>query len=836
MAEALQLAVIDPALGKTGAHNRGFVETLLAQRGPELQLALCCHHELEPALQATLAQGPMTVHPVFDGDFYQLLHRTGGVAEHWDWLHALAHGYLRAFERLLQQWPQGRIHLLYHTLSWEHASALALAITLLGGRGQRLRHIALLMYWPGLDPQGRVLDGPRSRNFQQAFLALERCPGVRLYASCSEYAQAYAQLLARPEPLPLHPCFLGDWRRAPTRAAALPARRVLAYLGEVKGDKGFLALPQRLATLLRHNPSQVQYVVQCVQVRNEAGAAVLAQLQALAAQYPQLELHHGFWSDAELHDQLQRCDALYLHYDPQLYAHKTSGLLWLAAWYRRSLWLPAGSWLQREARRLGLRHASGGDPLRLERAKVHRRDCQPAYFAQLFTPFCDWLCGQMRADAPEPKPEPAVLTDVPEQALIQLRQLAAAPRLRAAPAAGASVVVFWKQNDGDLYGRRCDMVIDYLASRDDVARVLVVEAPLDPPALQRLLAGREALTQQGLVLALLQDKLGGRRDRGKVGWRCFVHDQPGAVLPPGSPEAAGFDAAYADFLQAVLAQEGIDPSRALFWVYPRNYRVPALLARLQPARTVIDVVDDDRSWPGVDVATRSQLSEHYRQLLADADLVLANCVPVQQALAEYRRDIVLVPNGCDADPPREPPADSAGYGRLCAHKGPVLGFVGNLESKIDLPLLDLLAQRFPQALLVLAGSTHANPAVRALRRHPNVLMPGVLPYAQLGAWVSRFDVGLVPHLDTVLTRHMNPLKPFVYLAWQVPVVATGVRNLDAGTALIRIAPDHAGFLQAVAERLQEPRPPAEAFRRYVADNDWATRLRAVVDRLELARL
>src|SRR3546814_17158299 len=43
---------------------------------------------------------------------------------------------------------------------------------------------------------------------------------------------------------------------------------------------------------------------------------------------PRIELHHGFWSDGQLHEALAASSVFYMNYDAEAYAHKTSGLLW----------------------------------------------------------------------------------------------------------------------------------------------------------------------------------------------------------------------------------------------------------------------------------------------------------------------------------------------------------------------------------------------------------------------------------------------------------------------------------------------------------------------------
>src|SRR5690606_7333938 len=105
--------------------------------------------------------------------------------------------------------------------------------------------------------------------------------------------------------------------------------------------------------------------------------------------------------------------------------------------------------------------------------------------------------------------------------------------------------------------------------------------------------------------------------------------------------------------------------------------------------------------------------------------------------------IRLIPNGCDEDIRVAPPEGNAAYDELRDFEGKVVGFVGNLEKKIDIGLISAVAERFPKTLILLIGSTHANPEVTQLRRHPNVRMPGVVPYEQMGAWLSHFDVGII---------------------------------------------------------------------------------------------
>jgi hypothetical protein len=301
-------------------------------------------------------------------------------------------------EQVLSRWGKGPVLLIHHTLSWEHALALAQAIAALGPAAQRLHHMALLMYSPGLDAQGLPWDATLHSNFAAAFSLLEQQPNVCLYASCAEYASAYAALLGRTAPFPQHPCFLGDWSVPPSRHAD-PTTHLL-YLGVVKEDKGFLDLPGRLPAVLRDGLPGEQFIVQFFgpggKLSPKARAAA-DKLAKLAKKNAQIILHEGFWSDEELLAALSAAQSLHLPYDANAYRHKTSGLLWLAAWHRVEAVVPAGSWLEREAQRLGAAYTA------VEKGRIVRRQVLPSdtdndYFRTLFAPFWPWVEAQWQAE------------------------------------------------------------------------------------------------------------------------------------------------------------------------------------------------------------------------------------------------------------------------------------------------------------------------------------------------------------------------------------------------------------------------------------------------------
>ena len=401
---------------------------------------------------------------------------------------------------------------------------------------------------------------------------------------------------------------------------------------------------------------------------------------------------------------------------------------------------------------------------------------------------------------------------------------------------GVDIALFWKQNDTGLYGRRHDMVIKYLASRKDVRKVLVFDAPISELDLVKLRDRGGEPTQDRWIYVLTYEKLLGKHDTEKISYNVFVHPPGKFRTVDSSCQKPHLLEAYIPYLKEVFDRENVQVNEAIFWIYPKNYFAPALIEQFKPAKVVVDIVDDHRTWPNTSEAEKIRLTENYRETLALADMVFTNCKSIKNSLNKFHPGIRLIPNGCDTSPPTVAPKDSLEFNSFCAWPGKTIGYIGNLESKIDIELIDQLAQRFSDCQIALIGSTHANPKVLQLKRHPNVCMPGVVPYREAGAWVSRFDVGLVPHRNIEQTRNMNPLKLFVYLSLNVPVVSTEIDNIERHSEMVRVAANHEEFITEVATILTRGRPPRDTAARYVTANSWVTRLSLHVDELMIKNL
>lgn len=116
------------------------------------------------------------------------------------------------------------------------------------------------------------------------------------------------------------------------------------------------------------------------------------------------------------------------------------------------------------------------------------------------------------------------------------------------------------------------------------------------------------------------------------------------------------------------------------------------------------------------------------------------------------------------------PADQAGLPH------PRLGFYGVIDERMDVDLLRQVAEARPSWSFVMVG-----PVVKIspedLPRRPNIHYLGQKSYDQLPAYLSGWDVALMPFAINDSTRFISPTKTPEYLAAGRPVVSTPIKDV-----------------------------------------------------------
>lgn len=260
------------------------------------------------------------------------------------------------------------------------------------------------------------------------------------------------------------------------------------------------------------------------------------------------------------------------------------------------------------------------------------------------------------------------------------------------------------------------------------------------------------------------------------------------VLPDGL-SGAEREAAQRRLLDNLLAAH---PGDLIRWYY-----TPMMLGfsgHLDAACTVYDCMDELANFK----FAPPELAGRERDLFAAADVVFTGGHSLYEAKRDRHPNIHPFPSSVDrahfarARDGQAEPLDLAGLRR------PRFGFYGVVDERMDLDLLAAIADARPEWSLAIVGPVvKIDPA--DLPRHPNIHYLGARTYDELPAYLSGWDVAIMPFARNESTRFISPTKTPEYLAGGCPVVSTPITDVvrsygDSG--LVWIADDAPAFIAA----------------------------------------
>ena len=231
---------------------------------------------------------------------------------------------------------------------------------------------------------------------------------------------------------------------------------------------------------------------------------------------------------------------------------------------------------------------------------------------------------------------------------------------------------------------------------------------------------------------------------------------------------------------------------------------------------VYDCMDDHAGFS----TNRPEMLAQEEELLRGARLVCASSEKLHERASQLNPSHLILPNGCDMD-------HFSKVGPAPHGPRPRIGYYGAIADWFDADLVADLAERRRDWDFVLVGSTFTADTSRLVRQ-PNVTLPGEQPYADLPAWLDRFDVLLIPFKRVPLTEATNPVKAYEILAAGRPLVSVPLPEVRALQPHVRLASTADEFEREIAVALATDSPEEVARRRaFAAQHTWEER----VDRL-----
>jgi len=242
------------------------------------------------------------------------------------------------------------------------------------------------------------------------------------------------------------------------------------------------------------------------------------------------------------------------------------------------------------------------------------------------------------------------------------------------------------------------------------------------------------------------------------------------IVVPHLPEGMPDDAREAALMRLLDAHVASIRGALIAWYY-----TPMMLTfsrHIDADVVVFDAMDELSKFKFAPV----KLLELEQELINLADVVFTGGSSLYEAKKDRHDNIHCFPSSvdrahfCKARAGQFDPADQEDLPK------PRLGFYGVIDERFDTELLDKVAAMRPQWSFVMVGPV-VKISAEDLPKRANIHYVGSKTYDQLPAYLSGWDVALMPFAMNESTQFISPTKTPEYLAGGKPVVSTPIKDV-----------------------------------------------------------
>lgn len=279
---------------------------------------------------------------------------------------------------------------------------------------------------------------------------------------------------------------------------------------------------------------------------------------------------------------------------------------------------------------------------------------------------------------------------------------------------------------------------------------------------------------------------------------------------------------------ALLKQQVLGSLTKLGWkeftVWVNNQSVRSILPLPGSTRVIYDITDD---WTKASLPPRilNRTKEDDEWLLDNADSVIVCSQGLYDSKIARRKELELIRNGVNVSAYLPDTTAKLLEPPDLNFAGPIAGYIGTLhEDRLDIPLVMHLLNALPNIQFVFIGpNSLAAETTQLLLKAPNCHLLGSRPYADLPAYMGRFDVCINPHLVSEFTESLDPVKMYEYMATGKPIISTDCAGFRELASLISIAKDPDQFAELIKQSLEKPEVITERIA-WAQEQSWDRRL------------
>jgi glycosyltransferase involved in cell wall biosynthesis len=263
-----------------------------------------------------------------------------------------------------------------------------------------------------------------------------------------------------------------------------------------------------------------------------------------------------------------------------------------------------------------------------------------------------------------------------------------------------------------------------------------------------------------------------------------------------------------------------------------------LVGKLGEALACYYVDDDFAGYAGESEEQREAISRREDDLLRRVDVVFANGPVLFREKNRYG-NAINVPMTADFGLfSRSRLAETQVPPDLESLPHPRVGFIGNVNDKVDIGLIVQMAKGFPNWSFVFVGPINVREAghlveAKVAKQMPNIFFLGSKPRESLPNYIKGLDVCTLCYRKEGWARSIYPLKMHEYLASGKPIVGTGLESIREFSGVIRIADTPEEWQEALQLAMRDKDQALAERRIQVAyENRLETRIKIIEAALE----
>lgn len=270
----------------------------------------------------------------------------------------------------------------------------------------------------------------------------------------------------------------------------------------------------------------------------------------------------------------------------------------------------------------------------------------------------------------------------------------------------------------------------------------------------------------------------------------------------------------------------------IFWSY--NPIFAKAFGNLDEKISVFDTVDNWAEHASYKNKKQLLLNK-YKTISQKADIIFT----VANELVDFYKNIgrteniYWIPNGVDIEHFQKAKPEIYKHPN---HKKPVIGYIGTIQERFDLDLLEYLAKKNQDKDFLIVGPIWqgVEDRVESLKiKYKNLEFTGRKTYQESPEILSKFHVAIIPHKIDSFIKTTNPMKMYEYLSAGLPVVSTKGAGVEMFKDQIYITNDYKNFDHYINLALKENSESIQNQRiESVKEHSWEKRFNQMWDKIK----